>query len=194
MPSPRGARRAVAPQQVLHLLPELLFDDGRVLARVDLALVADLAGIGDVGQEFVEVGPGERPAASGVPLAGLPALGPPTPPLEFLNHGHQALVLQVQPEDGPDARCFLVVDDQLGASGPGVIAQQRHAARPLAFPAGGGNLVAGAFGDDLALELGKGQQDVEDQAAHRLGRNSPRPEPVLGVLTILVPIGPLRMW
>src|SRR5439155_20592809 len=48
--------------------------------------------------------------------------------------------------------------------------QQRPAPGPLALAPGGGDLVAGALGDDLALELGEGQQDVEDQPAHAGGR------------------------
>jgi hypothetical protein len=41
------------------------------------------------------------------------------------------------------------------------------AADPLAFPPGGRHFVAGAFGDDLALELGERQEDVQRQAAQR---------------------------
>ena len=57
---------------------------------------------------------------------------------------------------------------QLAAARVDVVAQERRAAGPLALAAGGGDLVAGALGDDLALELGEGQQHVEDQPAHRL--------------------------
>jgi hypothetical protein len=61
---------------------------------------------------------------------------------------------------------FLGIDDELGPLGIDVITEKRHAAGPFALPAGSGDLVARAFRDDLALELGKGQQDVQDQPAH----------------------------
>jgi hypothetical protein len=56
------------------------------------------------------------------------------------------------------------VQDGVGeaAAGVEVEAEQGRAPGPLALAPGGGHLVAGAFGDDLALELGEGQQDVED--------------------------------
>ena len=42
-------------------------------------------------------------------------------------------------------------------------------AGPFAFAPRGRDLVAGAFADHLALELGERQQDVEHQPAHRRG-------------------------
>jgi hypothetical protein len=47
-----------------------------------------------------------------------------------------------------------------------VVAQGRHAAHPQALFLRCGDLVADPFTDDLALELGKGQKDIEGQAAH----------------------------
>ena len=49
-----------------------------------------------------------------------------------------------------------------------VVAEERLAAGPLALAARGGDLVPGALGDDLPLELGEGEQDVEHQPAHRV--------------------------
>jgi len=43
----------------------------------------------------------------------------------------------------------------------------RHAAHPHPFLFRGGDLVADALADDLALKLRKGQQDVQGQAPHR---------------------------
>ena len=51
----------------------------------------------------------------------------------------------------------------------GVVAERRHAADPKALALGGGDLVADALGGDLALELGKRQQDVQRQPPHRGG-------------------------
>ena len=74
-------------------------------------------------------------------------------------------MLQVQGKDGPHALAF-VVDVQSSAEGIEVVAQHGCATGPFAFATRGGHLVARAFGDDLALELGEGQQDVEDEASH----------------------------
>jgi hypothetical protein len=79
----------------------------------------------------------------------------------------QALVFQVEAEDGPDPLGFRGVDHQLLRRRIDVVAEHGQAAGPLALLAGGGDLVAGALGDDLALELREGEQDVEDQTAQR---------------------------
>ena len=50
-----------------------------------------------------------------------------------------------------------------------LVAERHHAADPEPFALGGGDLVADAFGRDLALELGERQQHVEGQTAHRGG-------------------------
>src|SRR5262249_48622195 len=51
-----------------------------------------------------------------------------------------------------------------------VVAEDGPPTGPLALASGRGNLVAGALGDDLPLELREGQQHVEHQPAHRCGR------------------------
>ena len=51
-----------------------------------------------------------------------------------------------------------------------VVSQHGNAARPFSLAALGGDLVADAFADDLALELGERQQNVQRQSAHRVGR------------------------
>jgi len=59
---------------------------------------------------------------------------------------------------------------RLGHEGIGhVVAQQRHPPGPFPLAAGGGDLVAGAFRDDLPLELGERQQDVQHQPPHGIG-------------------------
>ena len=70
-------------------------------------------------------------------------------------------------EDHPDDRGLGLVNDQLAVLD--VVAERRAAAHPHALASGGGELVADALADHLALELGEGQQDVERQPAHRGG-------------------------
>jgi len=50
------------------------------------------------------------------------------------------------------------------------VAERRHAAHPHPFLFRGGDLVADALTNDLALELCKGQQNVQGQAPHRCRR------------------------
>ena len=72
--------------------------------------------------------------------------------------------LQEPLEDHPDDRGLRLVDDQLPVLDP--VAHRHEAAHPHAALAGGGDLVADALADHLALELGEGQQHVQRQPAH----------------------------
>src|SRR5215469_2422246 len=60
---------------------------------------------------------------------------------------------------------FAVVDDELAVFYP--ITERRHAAHPHPLLLRGGELVADALAHDLALELRKGQQNIQGQAPHR---------------------------
>ena len=75
---------AVVAQQVLHLVPDIVSDDGLVFADVNLMFVANLAQISDIGEELVQRALGERPTATLIPLLGLPALGSPAQSIRFL--------------------------------------------------------------------------------------------------------------
>ena len=75
-----------------------------------------------------------------------------------------------------------LVDDQLAI--PDLVTQRRPAAHPHAPLAGGRELVADALANYLALELGKGQQHIQGQPAHRGGgieglRHGDEGDPVL---------------
>ena len=79
----------------------------------------------------------------------------------------EAAQFEIAAEDGPNAVGLGFIDGDLSVLG--VIAERRHAADPKALALGGGDLVPDALGGDLALELGKRQQDVEGQPPHRGG-------------------------
>ena len=79
----------------------------------------------------------------------------------------QAAELEIAAEDRPHAFGFGFVDGDLSVLG--VVAERRHAADPQPLALGGGDLVPDALGGDLALELGKRQQNVERQPPHRGG-------------------------
>ena len=87
--------------------------------------------------------------------------GPPlcqqAAPLCLLQYREQGAKFQVKTEDGSDLLRLLRIDEDPTALRIDVVAQDRMAADPLALPARGRHLVAGALGDDLPLELGEGQ-------------------------------------
>jgi hypothetical protein len=72
--------------------------------------------------------------------------------------------LKISAEDHPDPFGFLLDDGELAVLQ--LIAKGEGATHPQPFALGGRNLVADALGGDLPLELGKGQQHVEDEPAH----------------------------
>jgi hypothetical protein len=158
---------AVPAQQRLDLHPRLGVDDRGVLAGVVLVLVLHPPDVGDVGQELVQAGSGEHLPAAGRTLARLPPLVEPAPPVEFLHHGQERFLREVHREDGPHPHRLVLVDGELGV-GQHVVAEDRHPARPLPLAPRGGDLVPRPLRDDLALELGEGQEDVERQPPHRV--------------------------
>src|SRR6266516_4028796 len=86
-------------------------------------------------------------------------------------------LIKVDSEFGNTAECQIALKDQphrFGLSGVddefavlNVIAERDGASHPHALAAGGGELVADALAGDLALKLGKRQQHVEGEPAHR---------------------------
>ena len=102
---------AVVAKQVLDLIPNSVSDDGLVFAVVDLVLIANLAQVGDVGEELVQRALGERPAATLFPLLRLPALRSPTESIRCLQHPAQRTVLHVQGKELPDLFGFCLIDD-----------------------------------------------------------------------------------
>jgi hypothetical protein len=154
---PRSSEAAAAGvEQVLGPPEDGGVHQGRLLAVVDLVLVTHLAHVQDVGQQPPQAHLGERLAAAVPARTRPPTLVRPAPLLQLAHQRRQRPVLQQQREDGPHALGLLGVDRQALAARVQVVAQQRPAAGPLALAARGGHLVAGALGDDLALELGEG--------------------------------------
>jgi len=156
----------MALEQLLHLLPLHRIDNGRMFAVVEFFLVTELARVGGVGQEFVQVAFDKGLTTHLTSFAGHPGLGPPTSALQLLNYRQQGLVLQVEIKDSPDSDCFLRVDHQPENLGVNIVAQDRQPSGPFSLAPGRCDLVPRALGDDLTLELGKGQEHIEDQASH----------------------------
>src|SRR5205085_8932429 len=68
-------------------------------------------------------------------------------------------------EDRADLFRLAVDDDEFIVLR--LVTERRHAAHPHPFLFRGGDLVADALADDLALELRKGQLDIQGQAPYR---------------------------
>jgi hypothetical protein len=111
-----AAGPAVAVEERLDPLPDILADNGRVLTLVDLVFVRDLADVRDVGEQLVQSRLGELPAPALVPLSGDPSLVDPAAAVEFLDDRDQGMELQVQLEYDPDANRLVLVDDQRNVS------------------------------------------------------------------------------
>jgi hypothetical protein len=172
VPDLRAAGSPVERQLLLDPIEQILVDDRLVLAGMELVLVAYLARVGRIGQQEVQAGLVEGPAAQLFPVAGHAALAHPSASAQFLDDRQQRRLLEVHPEDLANAGGFLGVDDQPRA-GPAVVdvvAQHRRSAGPFALAGLRREFVADPLADDLTLELGEAQQDVQGQAAHRMGR------------------------
>ena len=120
-----------------------------LLPVVHLVLVANLADVGDVGEQVVQRFLVEGPSAASGALPRRPAFGSPAPAVEFLHDRQQRLPLQVHLKDLADAIGFGLVHDELRVDHR--VPQDRHPARPLALATGGRDLVPGLYALQKAL-------------------------------------------
>ena len=137
-----------------------------MLALMDMLVVSDLAQVGHVGQQDVDVGLIKGLAPHLPALAALPALGGPAATGQFIHRPQQRLLLQVEFEDLADPERFFLVDHQSLVDPIDVVAEDRPSACPFTLLSGGGDLVAGPLTNDLPFELGEGQEDVQGQPTH----------------------------
>jgi len=102
-------------------------------------------------------------------LSGSPCLRGPAASAQFIDHGNGGLVLKIQIEDGPDAFGLLRIDDKSAAAWVDVVSENRVPTDPLTLLSRRRLLVARALRDDLAFELRERQEDIQRQAAQRVG-------------------------
>ena len=129
-----------------------------------LAPVHDLANVEAVVQQI-----GQRPSpksAAADDAAGreLALLAADAVPVEFLRQGLHRAMREIAGEDL--AHGFRLARQHDHALVHRRIAERHRPANPDALALGGRDLVAHPLADDLALELGEGQQDVEREPAH----------------------------
>src|SRR5262245_7931733 len=116
---------------------------------------------------MVERSPSNRPTSIGPSIGRYATLADDAFRIEtFLEQAYRTKFL-IAAEDIADGLGFGLVDDQLPVFH--VIAERGIAAHPHSLFLGSGNLVAYPLAGDLPLELGKRQQYVQGQPAHRGG-------------------------
>lgn len=159
----------VALEQVVHALPDLRVHDRLVLAVVDLALVPHLADVKRVGQRPVQQIFCDRLTWMFTATLGDPLLGGPAPGVDGLHGLDESAMLQVQLEHAPDSLGFIRVHHKASTTAVDVIAKHGDAPDPFSLSTRRAHFVASALGDNLPLELGEAQQDVQREPADGVG-------------------------
>src|SRR5579872_2745072 len=149
----------------LSLVERHHIDDSVVFAGEDFLTNLDPACINNVTEQVINVTSSKGTAAIELAFLSGPLLVAPPELIEPPHEIEDGCALQIQTKNLADPLCFLWVDDQPPAAGVEVVAQNQVPARPFSFLARGNLLVAGPLRNDLALELGKAEQNMQCQAA-----------------------------
>src|ERR1700757_1303440 len=128
----------------------------------------DLAEIGAFLQHQVERAARKWLAADEATGSARPRFALDAAGVELLLHQPNRAEFGIAAEDRAHDLRLAVDDNELAILYP--IAERRDAAHPHPLLLRGGDLVADALANDLALELGKRQQHIEGQAPHRRRR------------------------
>src|SRR6516165_2202542 len=155
----------IAGELCLNRIPERLIDDRLVFAGMGLAVVNDLAAIDAVPQYQVKGTARERLAADQATRSARPRLAFDAARFELLLQQSDRAEFGIAARDRAHKLRLAVDDDKPVVLHP--IPERWHASHPHPFLLRGGDLVADALADDLALELREGQQNIEGQAPHR---------------------------
>src|SRR3984893_3365386 len=156
---------SIADELLLNGIPQWLIDDRRVFAGMELALVNDLAEIGAVLQHQVERAARERLAADEAPGSARPRLTFDPARFELRLQQADRTEFGIAAENQANGIRLAIDHDKLVVlrSRP----ERRYAPHPHPLLFRGGDLVADALADDLALELRERQQNIEGRAPHR---------------------------
>ena len=148
----------IAGEPHLNRIPQRRVDDWRVFARMGLSLVNDLAMIGAVPQHQVERPAREWFAADHPARRTRPRLAFPSLRFELrLQQPHRA-EFGIAAKDRAHEFRLAFDDDQLAVLHP--IPERRHPTHPHPLFLRGGDLVADALADDLALNTPSGMTQL----------------------------------
>ena len=169
--APPARSRTGGDEPGLHVLPERLLDDRRMLPWIGLVLVPDPADVDRVGQEVMHLPAGEGRAAPDTSGAGDESLWPQPPTLRLVFDQPQIAKFGIEAEKRSHHLGFNQIDHQFPPLriGVTVIAEGHGTSHPEALRLRGSDLVADALGGDLAFELCEGQQNVQRQPPHGRG-------------------------
>ncbi len=158
-------------QFFLDPFPNRLAYDRLMLSIPDFGLVADLSDVDRVAQSRIDLAARECITALDPPGLETVQLGAQAQLIGATHDSIQAAEVLVEGEDRPHCFSFVCVDDEAADLGIGmrIVSERRHAAHPKTLLLGGRDLVPDPLGRHLTLKLGKGQQNVERQPAHRRG-------------------------
>ena len=140
-------------------------NQGRMLARIPNTPVLDLPYIKRVRQHFVDMTARKGQTADRSASGRRIGFGPEIEANEFGLNPLDVFEFQKQIEDRPDGQGLGFIDGESPVLT--VVADGHPASHPHALLFGRGDLVADSLTRDFALELRKGQKDIEGQAAHR---------------------------
>ena len=148
-----GASDRVLGEDGVDLVPGRSIDDRLVLAGIGRALVHRLAEVDAVVEDLVDRALVDRLARPVLAVLRRPRFRRVAGAAQLLRQLRRRADAQEPLEDQPDELGLLLVHDQLAVAH--VVAERRRAAHPHALAARGGELVADALADHLALELGE---------------------------------------
>src|SRR5262249_4487208 len=163
-PQPAAPCNRVGLKFALHLLKQTWLENGLMLSAVNLAPIDDLADIEAVLEEIGERAHAKAAASDTAAIRKPPPLAANALPIKLLRKGANGAKLQILRKDHPD-HFGLGRDDHNLLIHCG-IAERDRAADPNSLALGGSDLVAHPFPDQLAFELGKGQQHIERKPPH----------------------------
>src|SRR4029077_17025566 len=132
-------------------------DDRRVLTRMGLLLVDDLASIDPVLQHQIERAAGEWLAAARGPRGARPQLAPDAAGAELVLQQPDRAEFSIAAKDEAHGFRLAFAEYELAVVCP--IPERRPPAHPHPFLLRTCHLVPDALADDLALELREGQQN-----------------------------------
>ena len=162
-PAPPLNRPSCKPR--LHGREQRTIEDRFMITLVSLAAVDHLADVEAVLEQIGERPHPEAAVAGGATVRSLPRLAADAAPVEVGGQCPQRTQLKIMLKDGAHRLSLSRHhDDSLVHRR---IAERDRASDPNAPALGGGDLVAHPLANHLALELGKGQQDVEREPPHR---------------------------
>src|SRR5271168_5385507 len=126
--------------------------------------MSDPADVDRVRQDLVDV-PSTEQSAPGRAATAIDAdRNPNLLRVELLLEAHYASRLEIAPKEGAHD-CCMILDDAKGAI-LDPVAQRDYAAHPYSLLLRSRDLISDPFARNLTLELGEGQQHIEDQPSH----------------------------